>query len=72
MLRLCVPTVNLGYDQIHAGGAGIDPVEGASIMQGQTITAAKMRVAACAFTLSPGDQTGRTVPQLYERRIDQT
>lgn len=47
MLRLCVPTVNLGYDQIHAGGAGIDPVEGASVLQGQAITV-KIRVAACA------------------------
>lgn len=62
MLRLCVPTVNLGYDQIHAGGAGIDPVEGPSIMQGQTITAVKMRVAACTRILSLGDQRGMTVP----------
>lgn len=24
MLRLHVPPVNLGYDQVHAGGAGVD------------------------------------------------
>lgn len=35
LLRLDVPTVNLGYDQIHAGGAGIDQGEGTSIAQGQ-------------------------------------
>lgn len=34
VLRLDVP-VNLGYDQIHAGGAGIDPVDVASVVQGQ-------------------------------------
>lgn len=34
VLRLDVPMVNLGYDQIHAGGAGIDPGDVASIVQG--------------------------------------
>lgn len=34
VLRLDVPPVNLGYDQIHAGGAGIDTTEGAFSTQG--------------------------------------
>lgn len=34
VLRLDVPAVNLGYDQIHAGGAGIDPGNVASSLQG--------------------------------------
>lgn len=35
VLRLDVPAVNLGYDRIHAGGAGINPGDVASIVQGQ-------------------------------------
>lgn len=34
VFRLEVPVVNLGYDQIHAGGAGIDPGDVASTVQG--------------------------------------
>lgn len=36
VLPLDVPVVNLGYDQIHAGGAGIDPGDVASIAQGRS------------------------------------
>ncbi|CAM9781135.1 unnamed protein product, partial [Laminaria digitata] len=35
MLRLDIPPVNLGYDQILAGGAGIDPGEGTAIAGGE-------------------------------------
>ncbi|CAM9133752.1 unnamed protein product [Ectocarpus sp. 12 AP-2014] len=55
MLRLCVPTVNLGYDQIHAGGAGIDPVEGASIMQDEEISPGKKEEVGVSLTSGPGD-----------------
>lgn len=35
VLRLAVPSVNLGYDQVHAGSAGNDPVDMASNQRGE-------------------------------------
>ncbi|CAM9501087.1 unnamed protein product [Ectocarpus fasciculatus] len=55
MLRLCVPTVNLGYDQIHAGGAGIDPVEGASVLQDEEESPGEKEEVGVSLTSGPGD-----------------
>lgn len=38
VLRLDVPTVNLGYDQIQSGGAGIDPTEEGSVTEGEALS----------------------------------
>ncbi|CAM9149740.1 unnamed protein product, partial [Hapterophycus canaliculatus] len=54
LLRLDVPAVNLGYDQIHAGGAGIDEGEVASIVQEES-PLEEGEAAGVSLTSGPGD-----------------
>ncbi|CAM9591141.1 unnamed protein product, partial [Pylaiella littoralis] len=54
VLRLDVP-VNLGYDQIHAGGAGIDPVDVASVVQEEEGPPREEEEAGVFLTGVPGD-----------------
>lgn len=49
VLRLDVPAVNLGYDQIHAGGAGIDPGDVASVAQGRSEWRCRLARFACGL-----------------------
>ncbi len=52
VLRLDVPAVNLGYDQIHAGGAGIDPGDVASVAQGRSRMLRRLARFVCGLEVS--------------------
>lgn len=43
MLRLDIPPVNLGYDQVLAGGGGIDPGDATAIAGGEAFVVADAR-----------------------------
>eukprot|EP00903_Cladosiphon_okamuranus_P014903 g13800.t1 len=55
VLRLDVPAVNLGYDQIHAGGVGIDPGDATSAVQEEEGPPGEEDEAGVSLTSGPGN-----------------